>query len=178
MQKSLEEANIKLDTVICDLMGVSGRRMIEAMIAGERHPPRLAALAERTIKASPKQFYEALHGRLTEHDRFRLPRHLGQWDALDAAIRPIDQEVAARIARLDAKRTDAGPTFRELMVRLCGIPGGGCAVGDQHPGRDGSRQAALPNRLALGFLGWPLSRTERKCRQAEIGAPCARAPRG
>jgi Transposase IS116/IS110/IS902 family len=60
-----------------------------------------------------------------EPHRFRLPRHLGQWDALDAAIRPIDQEVAARIARLDAKRTDAGPTFRELMVRLCGIPGGG-----------------------------------------------------
>ena len=55
IQKTLEEANIKLDAVISDIMGVSGRRMIEAMIAGVRNPHRLAALAERSIKASPKE---------------------------------------------------------------------------------------------------------------------------
>jgi transposase len=60
IQKTLEEANIKLDAVICDIMGVSGRRMIEAMIAGERNPQRLAALAERSLKASPAQLAEAL----------------------------------------------------------------------------------------------------------------------
>ena len=70
IQKTLEEANVKLDTVICDIMGVSGRRMIAAMIAGERNPHRLAALAGRGIKATPKQLYDALHGRLTEHHRF------------------------------------------------------------------------------------------------------------
>ena len=54
IQKTLEEANIKLDSVISDIMGVSGRRMIEAMIAGVRNPVKLAALADRRIKASPK----------------------------------------------------------------------------------------------------------------------------
>ena len=53
LQKTLEEANIKLDAVVSDIMGVSGRRMIEAMIGGERNPRRLAALADRAIKASP-----------------------------------------------------------------------------------------------------------------------------
>jgi transposase len=123
IQKTLEEANIKLAGVICDVMGVSGRRMIEAMIAGERNPQRLAALAERSVKASPQELAEALHGRLTEHHRFLLQLHLGQWDALDAAIRQLDEQTAEHIERLDAKRKDAEPPFRHLMARLCGIPG-------------------------------------------------------
>ena len=53
LEKTLEEANIKLGAVISDRMGVSGRRMIEAMIADERNPNLLAGLAELTIKASP-----------------------------------------------------------------------------------------------------------------------------
>ena len=123
IQKTLEEANIKLDAVICDIMGVSGRRMIEAMIVGERNPQRLAALAERSVKASPQELAEALHGRLTEHHRFLLQLHLGQWDALDAAIRHLDEQTTEHIERLDAKRKDAEPPFRHLMARLCGIPG-------------------------------------------------------
>jgi transposase len=54
IQKTLEEANIKLDPVISDILGVSGRRMIKAMIAGVRSPHKLAALADRRIKASPR----------------------------------------------------------------------------------------------------------------------------
>ena len=123
IQKTLEEANIKLDMVICDIMGASGRRIIEAMIKGERNPHRLAALAGRGIKAAPKQLYDALHGRLTEHHRFLLQLHLGQWDALDAAIRQIEQEVDDHIERLDAQRKDGTPPFRELIVRLRGVPG-------------------------------------------------------
>jgi transposase len=76
IQKTLEEANIKLDSVISDIMGVSGRRMIEAMIAGVRNPHKLAALADRRIKASPKVLYDALHGRLTEYHRFMLELYL------------------------------------------------------------------------------------------------------
>jgi hypothetical protein len=67
IQKTLEEANIKLDTVISDILGVSGRRMIEAMIDGVRNPFKLAELADRRIKASPKTLYDALHGRLADH---------------------------------------------------------------------------------------------------------------
>jgi hypothetical protein len=86
--------------VISDIVGVSGRRMIEAMIAGVRNPHRLAELAHRGIKASPKELYDALHGRLTEHHRFPLQLHLAQWGALDAAIQQIDQEVDGRIERV------------------------------------------------------------------------------
>src|SRR5271169_5332159 len=63
IQKTLEEANIKLDSVISDILGVSGRRMIEAMIAGVRNPHQLAALADRRIKAAAKVLYDALHVR-------------------------------------------------------------------------------------------------------------------
>ena len=61
---------------------MSGRRMIEAMIEGVRNPQKLAKLADRRIKASPKALYDALHGRLTDHHRFMLRLHLGQYDAL------------------------------------------------------------------------------------------------
>ena len=53
IQKTLEEANIKLSTVICDVLGVNGRRMIEAMIAGVDDPGQLAGLADRRLKACP-----------------------------------------------------------------------------------------------------------------------------
>ena len=76
IEKTLEEANIKLGAVLSDLMGVSGRRIIEAMIAGERDPHRLAALAERSVKASPQALHDALHGRLRDHHRFLLQLHL------------------------------------------------------------------------------------------------------
>jgi len=123
LEKTLEEANIKLGAVISDLMGASGRRMIEAMIAGERDPHRLAGLAERTIKASPKALYDALHGRLREQHRFLLQLHLQQWDAIDAAIRQIDQRVAEQIERMDAEAADTPSPFCELIPRLCAIPG-------------------------------------------------------
>ncbi len=53
MQKTQEEANIKLDSVISDILGVSGRRMIDAMIARVRSPAKLAAMADRRIKSTP-----------------------------------------------------------------------------------------------------------------------------
>jgi len=102
IQKTLEEANIKLDTVISDILGVSGRRMIEAMIEGVRNPFKLVELADRRIKASPKVLYDALHGRLTDHHRFMLRLYLRQYDALAGAIAEIDQEIDAAIARMDA----------------------------------------------------------------------------
>lgn len=125
LQKTLEEANIKLDSVISDILGVSGRRMLEAMIAGVKNPAKLAELAERRIKASPKVLYDALHGRLTDHHRFLLRLHLGQYDALGEAIATIDQEVGAMIGRGDEKReaTGAKPSFRTLIALLCTIPG-------------------------------------------------------
>jgi transposase len=121
IQKTLEEANIKLDSVISEIMGVSGRRMIEAMIAGVRNPAKLAALADRRIKASPKALYDALHGRLTDHHRFLLQLYLGQHDGLDQAIARIDHQVDAAIARMDEEAGKA--PFRSLIQLLTTIPG-------------------------------------------------------
>jgi len=123
IQKTLTEANIRLDSVISDIMGASGRRMIEAMIAGQCDPRKLAALAHRSVKASPKQLYDALHGRLTEHHRFLLKLHLGQWDTLDASIRIIDREIDARVARMDAQRPADKARFSELIDLVDWIPG-------------------------------------------------------
>jgi transposase len=120
IQKTLEEANIKLDSVITDIMGVSGRRMIEAMIKGIRNPFKLAELADRRIKASPKQLYDALHGRLTDHHRFMLRLYLQQYDALAAAIAEIDQQVDATITKMDTEVAAGQATLIDL---LCTIPG-------------------------------------------------------
>ena len=70
IQKTLTEANVRMDSVISDIMGFNGRRIIEAMIGGQRDPGKLVALTDRRLKASPKQLYDALHGRLTDHHRW------------------------------------------------------------------------------------------------------------
>ena len=97
LQKTLEDANIKLDSVITDIIGLSGRAMIEALIAGETDPVKLAGLANRRIKASPAELIEALRGRVTKHHRFLLKLHLQQIDTFDAAIAEIDSEVETNL---------------------------------------------------------------------------------
>ena len=123
IQKTLEEANIKLDTVISEILGVSGRRMIEAMIAGVKNPQKLAALADRRIKATPKELYDALHGRLTGHHRFLLQLYLDQYDAAEEGIGKIDEEVSAAIEKMDAEVPAGQACFRSLIGLLFTIPG-------------------------------------------------------
>jgi len=124
IQKTLEEANIKLGSVISNIVGVSGRRIIEAIIAGVRNPQKLAQLADRRIKASPKALYEALHGRLTGHHRFMLQLHLGQYDALASSIEQIDAQVETAIrTKIDDEAASGQPPFHSLTGLLCTIPG-------------------------------------------------------
>ncbi len=124
LQKTLAEANLRLDAVLSDLMGASGRRILEAIIAGVRSPEALAALA-RGLKASPQELRAALHGRVTEHHRFLLQLYLGQWDRLDAAIRAIDREVDDRLTQIDAQDESGAAPFRALIALLSTIPGVG-----------------------------------------------------
>ena len=123
IQKTLAEANIRLDSVISDIMGASGRRIIEAMIAGVRQPHKLADLAGKQIKATPKELYDALHGRLTDHHRFLLDLHLRQWDGLDTTIRTIDLEIDQRIGRMDKDRATGESPFRTLIGNADTVPG-------------------------------------------------------
>jgi transposase len=112
IQKTLEDANIKLDSVITDIIGVSGRKMIEALIAGERDPAKLASFADRRLKASQQTLRQVLRGRVTAQHRFLLRLHLDQIDALDAAIARIDREVEASIA-----------PFRTAVEQVRTVPG-------------------------------------------------------
>jgi transposase len=112
LQKTLEDANIKLDSVISDIIGLSGRTMIEALIAGQSDPDTLAALAHRRIKAPPAVLREALRGRVTDHHRFLLQLHLQHIDALDTAISAIDREVDTHVE-----------PFRTSVLLLTTIPG-------------------------------------------------------
>jgi transposase len=93
----LEEANIKLDSVITDIMGLSGRRIIEAMINDVRNPFKLAELADRRIKASRKELYDTLHGRQTDHHRFMLRLHLRKYDAWP---RQLQRSISKSMRRL------------------------------------------------------------------------------
>ncbi|TNC93328.1 MAG: transposase IS116/IS110/IS902 family protein [Stygiobacter sp.] len=111
LQKTLEDANIKLDSVISDVLGLSGRAMIEALIGGETDPAVLAGLARR-LKAPDNKLQAALRGRVTRHHRFLLRLHLNQIDALDAAMAEIDAEVEAHLA-----------PFRTAIRLLTSIPG-------------------------------------------------------
>jgi transposase len=119
LQKTLEDANIKLDSVIADITGLSGRAMIEALIGGETDPDRLAALAHRRIKAPAEVLREALRGRVTRHHRFLLRLHLQQIDVLDTAIAEIDQEVGDNVEpfRIAIRLLSTIPGVSELSAR-------------------------------------------------------------
>lgn len=112
IQKTLEDANIKLDSVVTDILGLSGRRILEALIAGQTMPQALASLAHRRIHASSEELQAALRGRVTKHHRFLLKLHLDHIDALDAAVRSIDEEVSANVE-----------PFRAAIELLSTIPG-------------------------------------------------------
>jgi transposase len=112
IQKTLEDANIKLEAELSDVLGKSGRAMLNAIVAGETDPVRLAALAHSNVKSSQATLQEALRGRVTRNHRFLLQLHLGQIDGLDAAITTIDREVEANLA-----------PFRTAVELVATIPG-------------------------------------------------------
>jgi transposase len=112
LQKTLEDANLKLASVLTDITGLSGRAILEALVAGECDPDRLLALVHPRVKAEPARLRAALTGRLTERHRFLLRLHLGQYDALAAALAEIDAEV----------ERDLDP-FRDAVRLLRSIPG-------------------------------------------------------
>jgi transposase len=176
IDKTLAEANIKLGSVISDIMGASGRRIIEAMIAGIRQPRKLAGLASKQIKATPKELYDALHGRLTDHHRFLLDLHLRQWDGLDETIRKIDREIDQRIAHIDTKAGDDSAPFRTLIELMYTIPGVSAVAAPailSEIGRDMSRFATAGHLVAWSGLcpGQNESAGKRKSSRLRKGAP-------
>ena len=98
IQKVLEDANIKLASVATEVLGVSGRAMIEALVAGEADPERLADLARGTLRKKRAALVEALRGRVRDHHRVLLKALLGHVDHLEHAIAELSAEIDRRLA--------------------------------------------------------------------------------
>jgi transposase len=114
VQKVLEDANIKLASVASDALGVSGRAMIGALIAGQEDPDALAELARMRLRAKLPQLREALLGRVTDHHRFLLRMLMDQLEHTEGLI-----------ARFDERIAEAMRPFAEAEARLRTIPGVG-----------------------------------------------------
>jgi transposase len=112
IQKTLEDANLKLGSVLSQVMGVSGRAILQALIDGQSEPDVLLTLVQRGVKAPPEKLRAALTGRITDRHRFLLRLHLRQFDGLAAAMAEIDAEV----------ERDLDP-FRQAVHLLRTIPG-------------------------------------------------------
>jgi transposase len=92
IQKTLEDANVKLSSVLSNVLGTSGRAMLDAIIAGEEDPERLAALAVGQARKKTPQLIEALRGRVTPHHRTMLKLHLELIHALESALDEVDDQ--------------------------------------------------------------------------------------
>ena len=112
LEKLLEDAGIKLSSVASDIVGVSGRAMLEALIDGQRDPAVLADLAKRRLRVKIPELTEALTGRFTSHHAFLARVRLGL----------IDQHTAA-VDRLTGRIEETIEPFRGFRDLICSIPG-------------------------------------------------------
>lgn len=112
LQKLLETANIKLASVVSDVMGVSGKAMLKALLEGSKDPEALADLAQGKLRKKLPLLREALEGHFRPHHRFLLGQILSHLDYLDGAVEEVGKEVASRI-----------DPFVEKIEKLKTIPG-------------------------------------------------------
>jgi transposase len=98
IQKTLEDANLKLGSVLSNVLGSSGRAILAALIAGENDPQRLADLAQGAARKKRAALIEALHGRITAHHRRLLKLHLDLVAALEHALEEVDADVGKLLA--------------------------------------------------------------------------------
>jgi transposase len=103
VQKVLEDANIKLTTVVSDIRGVSATAMLKQMIDGQSDPQALVELARGRMKNRHQELLPALTGRLSDHHRFLLDELLKQIESLEGAIERISAEVALRMRPFEAE---------------------------------------------------------------------------
>jgi transposase len=112
IHRILDVADIKIGSVISDLLGVSGRAILRALIKGETRPERLAALAHPRLQVDRSTLIEALRGSLTTQQRKLLKLHLRLADDIHKSIEEIDHEIGKGVR-----------PFRGLVARLTEVPG-------------------------------------------------------
>lgn len=122
IQKTLEGANLKLGSVVSDILGVHSRAMLAAIVAGEEDPQTLARLADGQLKASEAELMAALTGRLGDHQRFLLGEQLRHITALDEQIMRLSAEMDQRLVPFEERE--------QALVLLDTIPGIGRATAE------------------------------------------------
>jgi transposase len=127
LEKTLEDAQIKLDSVIASVHGVSGRQMLEAMIAGQRDPVVLAEMAHGVMRRKIPQLREALTGHFGDHHAYLCAAMLRRIDALAADIAALDARIgemiapfAAAVAQLD-EVTGIGVRSAQEIIAEVGV---------------------------------------------------------
>jgi transposase len=133
LQKTLEGANIKLSSVATDVLGVSGRQMLTALVAGTGDPGSLAELATGKLRTKLPQLERALTGRVGAHQRFLLAQQLAHVDALDELIERLSAEVQERLR-----------PFVAAVARLDTIPGVGLRTAETLVAEIGTDLARFP----------------------------------
>jgi transposase len=141
IQKVLEDGNIKLASVASDPLGVSGRAMLRAMIAGEEDPEVLAQLARQRLRRKIPELKEALLGHVTEHHRFLLSRLLEQLERIEELIEQFNDRIGLMLAPLVA-----------AARRLQTIPGIGMTAAEVILAEIGPDMARFPS--AGHLAGW------------------------
>lgn len=133
IEKTLEDPNIKLGVVASDVVGASGRAMLEAIIAGQTDPAQLAELAKGTLRRKIPQLTLALEGKVTSHHRFLLRQWLDLLDFMDHKIALLDQAIAEHSRPFEAlvrewtripglRRTNACALLAEIGPDLSRFP--------------------------------------------------------
>jgi transposase len=112
IQAVLEEANVKLSSVITDILGNSGRRILKAIVAGETDAMKLAELGGPRLAATKSELSDALHGRVRPHHQFLIGQHLKTIEQLEETITAFDAQIEAALE-----------PFRDAIERLKEVPG-------------------------------------------------------
>lgn len=196
IQKLLEDAGIKLDSVVSDVLGKSARQMLEALIGGTRDPDVLADMARTRMRPKIPELRRALEGRFGSHHALLLQVHLDHIDHLSSAVERLDAEVEKVIAPFDehARRLctipGVGRRTAEVMIAEIGVdmgrfptahhlaswagmcPGNHESAGKRRSGRARKGDAAL--RVALCEAAWAAARTKDTYLSAQFRRFCRR----
>jgi len=141
IQKTLDTANLKITGLVSNILGVSGRAILRALIAGQTDPVQLADLAHGTLKNKRAELVEALTGRVTPYQRRLVKLHLDLIEHLEAAVADIDTQLGEALA-----------PFREAVARVDAVPGIDIVVAQAILGEIGLDMARFPTHQQL--ISW------------------------